>query len=132
MSEARCVGCGHLFTWLDDTGLCYTCQRSAGKVKIKVGKQETYSNCRMCGASLRGLKLGAQFCSSACKQKFHRAEKRSKEHICEWCDQQFTSSRKDAHYCSPACKQAAHRLRKNRGAVIINYAVPIVRVESEE
>lgn len=131
MTSVQCVGCGFYFTSLDDSGLCYRCQSNASGIKIKVSEQKRFDVCRACGVSLRDKKPGAQFCSSACKQKFRRAQKRTKDHICEWCDSQFQSSRTDARYCSSACKQAAYRFEKGRHAINLGYVIPVVHVEED-
>lgn len=127
----ECVGCGLRFTWLDDSGLCYRCQSNPGSVSIKTAGKQEFHHCRVCGASLRSKRKGAQFCSSLCKQKFHRVMNAGNSLICEWCDKRFSSKRKDAKYCSPKCKQAAYRVSLVKPVIDFGYEIPRIKVQDE-
>jgi len=105
----ECSECGHKRFWIyQDRAECQRC----GAVQYKLALTDTDNkSCRVCTKPITGKRSDAQFCSAACRQLWHRAQRGGHTQHCYHCGEVFRSTR-PAKFCSARCRKAASRARK--------------------
>ncbi len=131
-SNIECAKCGkiepiaHTISHLDDTGMFVSIKTNARRTfhrcedcydpsKLKVSSIE-FKKCDNCDITYSTRKNRRRFCSSSCRDEFHRNKKALiYKKICPICNEEFETSMKNKKYCSKECQlKVVHPPKKTR------------------